>query len=215
MFKEHKKILLFFYGISLGICAFVFMSPLIVAVRHSGFIFIAFLISYWLLTANNEGVQNKKSEYIFGIILVQLCISSVIMFKQDYNYGFSGGKKTSTFLTTFNLKNKTEIICQNTAMPVISAYTGKKYIEINNLEKGSFCHWNIEPFLLNTSQVQGQLVKYFDTQKVKSVIYIAQDSFNLKLLNITDGLNYTLVNSFTNSIVKQENYYIYFVEKVK
>jgi hypothetical protein len=93
IFKEHKKILVFFYGISLGICAFVFMSPLIVAVRHSGFIFIAFLISYWLLTANNEGVQNKKSEYIFGIILVQLCISSFIMFKHDYKYGFSGGKK--------------------------------------------------------------------------------------------------------------------------
>jgi hypothetical protein len=77
-------------------------------------------------------------------------------------------------------------------MPVISAYTGKKYIEINNLEQGSFCHWNSEPFLLNTSQVQGQLVKYFDTQKVKSVIYIAQDSFNLKQMNVANGLNYTL-----------------------
>lgn len=215
MFKEHKKILLFFYGIALCICAFVFMSPLIVAVRHSGFIFIAFVISYWLLTANKEGVQHKKSEYIFGIILFQLCISSFIMFKHDDNYGFSGGKKTSTFLTTINLKNKTEIICQNTAMPVISAYTGNKYIEINNLKKGSFCHWNSEPFLLNTNQVQAQLVKYFDTQKVKSVIYIAQDSFNLKQMNVAYKLNYTLVNSFENSIVKQENYFIYFIEQVK
>ena len=41
------------------------------------------------------------------------------------------------------------------------------------------------------------------------------NELNLKLVNLSDELKYTLINSFTNSIVKQENYFIYFVEKVK
>ena len=215
IFKEQKKIVVLFFSISLCICAFVFLSPLIVAVRHSGYIFIAFVVSYWLLTANKEGVQHKNSEIIFEIILVQLCISSFIMFKHDYNYAFSGGKKASAYIQSINQNKENTIICQNTAMPVISAYTGNKCIEINSLSEGSFCHWNNHPFLLNTNEVRYQLVKYLNHQKVKKTLYIAQDSINLKLVNLSDELKYTLINSFTNSIVKQENYFIYFVEKVK
>jgi hypothetical protein len=215
MFKEQKKILLYFYGISLSICAFVFMSPLTVALRHSGFIFIAFVVFFWLLTAKKEGIQHKKSEFIFGVILLQLCISSFIMFKHDYNYAFSGGKKASAYLQSINQNKENTIICQNTAMPVIATYTGNNCIEINSLSEGSFCHWNNHPFLLNTNEVHYQLVKYLNHQKVKKTLYIAQDSINLKLVNLSDELKFTLVNSFTNSIVKRENYFIYFVEKVK
>jgi hypothetical protein len=215
LFKEQKKILIFFFGISLSICAFAFISPLMVAVRHSGFIFIALVSSYWILTSKKEGTQHKKSEFIFGVILLQLCISSLIMYKHDYNYDFSGGKKASAYIHSINKNNENTIICQNTAMPVISAYLGDNLIEINTLRESSFCHWNNNPFLLNSNEVHCQLIKYLNHQKVKTTIYIAQDSVNLKLINSLDELKYTLINSFKNTIVKQESYYVYLIERSK
>jgi len=213
IFKEQKKILVFFYGISLCICAFVFISPLIVAVRHSGFIFIAFVISYWLLTANKEGVQHKKSEIIFEIILVQLCISSFIMFKHDNIYAFSGGKKTSAYIQSIDPNNETKIVCQNTAIPVISSYTGNKLVEINTLKESSFCHWNNHPFQLNYITINKQLIKYIEHNNLDTLIYIALDKLNLSQLNNNNSLKYRLLNSETNSIVKPENYYVYVAKK--
>lgn len=208
-FRKQKKIMLLFYGISTGVAVFVFLSPLIVAVRHSGYIFMAFLLSYWLMVSNNNRVQNKWSECVFGLLLVPLCGASFIMLEKDFRFDFSGGKKTSHFLQHMNLKNNPEIICQNTAMPVISSYTGSAYIELNTLIKGSFCHWNNHPFLLQSNDVNVQLLKYFKEKKAKNVIYIAQDSLNLKVLNSSSVLRYKLLKSFTNCIVKQENYFIY------
>jgi hypothetical protein len=184
-----------------------------VAVRHSGFIFIAFVISYWLLTANKEGVQHKKSEIIFEIILVQLCISSFIMFKHDNIYAFSGGKKTSAYIQSIDPNNETKIVCQNTAMPVISSYTGNKLVEINTLKESSFCHWNNHPFQLNYITINKQLIKYIEHNNLDTLIYIALDKLNLSQLNNNNSLKYRLLNSETNSIVKPENYYVYVAKK--
>lgn len=215
MFKENKKIIVLFFFISLCICAFTFLSPLIVAVRHSGFVFIAFVISYWLLIASKKGVQEKKSEFIFGVILFQLCLASFVIYKHDYNYPFSSAKKTSVYVQKIASNHEIQIICQNTAMPVISAYTGNKYIEINSFTEVSFCHWNNHPFLLNQMQVHLQLIKYFETQKSSEVYYITQIQLDLEGLANNEMLKYSLKNSFTNSIVKQQNYYVYLVEKLK
>jgi len=137
------------------------------------------------------------------------------MYKHDYKYSFSSAKKTSAYIQKMNLLNETPIICQNTAMPTISSYTGNKYIEINTLSESSFCHWNNNPFLLNNIAVHYKLKEYFEQHKTKTVIYVAQNELTLFKLNNNYILKYSLINSFTKSIVKQENYYVYLVQKIK
>jgi hypothetical protein len=212
LLKENKKVMIFFFCIAFFIGVFVFVSPLILAVRHSGFLFIALVISYWLLCDTNNGQQIKRSEIVFSIILLQLCLASIVMYVHDFKYPFSSALKTSNYILKINPLNETPIICQNTAMPVLSSYTGNKYIEINTLKEGSFCHWNNQPFLLNSLQVDQKLITYFQKQKTKKLLYITQIQLNLDLIS-NSLLNYSLIKSFENSIVKQENYFVYMVEK--
>jgi len=214
LFKENKKILLLFFCISLCICLFAYMSPLNVAVRHSGFIFLAFVISYWILTQQKNKTQNKKSEFIFSVIIAQLCISSLVMYIHDYNYSFSEGKNASAFVQAINKENNIPVICHNTATPVISAYLQNKVIEINSLNKSSFCHWNNNPFVLTENEIVQNLIRFIDSTNVKTMIYISLNKIEINRINLTKKLRITLKNSFSKSIVKPENYYVYLVEKI-
>ena len=188
---------------------FAYLSPLIVAVRHSGFIFLTLLVAYWIHTHQLKNYQQKSSEFIFSFIIAQLCISSIVMYIHDYKYSFSEGKNASTFIEKFNAQNNLPIVCQNTAMPVISAYTQKKVIEINSLKYSSFCHWNNNPFLLNEYQKIVQLKKYFNSSIVQKIIFISSEKINNPIIYNRNELKLILLKAFDKGIVGPESYFIY------
>jgi hypothetical protein len=210
--KGNRKTVLLFYTTALAVAFFIYVSPIIVAVRHCGFLFLLLLTCYWIKQSkykvNTNGMQ--YSSLIFSFILIPSCIASVLMYVHDYQFAFSTGGRATMFIENNNGVFNFPVIAQNTSVPVYSAYSGKKAIDVNTLKPTSFCNWNEDPFVIPKDDFVLRARKYLIDNTLGSAILLCQDSLNTE--KNYDFVKIKLLQRFDDAIVKPECYKIYRID---
>lgn len=207
--KDNRKTVLLFYASALAVAFFIYVSPIIVAVRHCGFLFLLLLTCYWIKKSCNKDNTNglQYSSLLFSIILFPSCIASVVMYVHDYQFAFSTGRRATIFIESNNDVFNFPVIAQNTSVPVYSAYSGKKAIDVNTLKPTSFCNWNDYPFMISQDDFVLHAKKYLIDNTLGSAILLCQDSLNTE--KNYDLVKIKLLQRFDDAIVKTECYKIY------
>ncbi|MBL0052156.1 MAG: hypothetical protein IPP29_11930 [Bacteroidetes bacterium] len=149
----------------------------------------------------------QYSSLLFSIILFPSCIASVVMYVHDYQFAFSTGRRATIFIESNNGDFNFPVIAQNTSVPVYSAYSGKKAIDVNTLKPTSFCNWNDYPFMISQDDFVLHAKKYLIDNTLGSAILLCQDSLNTE--KNYDLVKIKLLQRFDDAIVKTECYKIY------
>lgn len=221
VFKKRESLILFYLS-TLQFMLFISISGFSAA-RYAGIVFILFIGCISLEQSLSGSVLSKKfifpsrpSNYIVLIILSLQSVSGIYVFAQDFVKPFSEGKSVVRYLEKHGLNNRVILgeFCESTT---ISTYIKSKifYIELNQF--GSFCRWNWnDTFFRDDKALMNEVLNLADKLERKPLF------IHYKLLPLDDenARDFNLIASFTESIIRNENFYIYEVnanssEKVK
>lgn len=226
-----KRVPLFIFWFSGGlILAFMFKSPLIVASRHCGFLFLLLLFSMWIDAfypdRKNELkaarlklylLMSKPAKPLFAVMIVVQLLATIFLFAEDYRRPFSQGKNVGDYLLYFGWKKEQVVISPHFAGPAICAYYGKPLFYAENNADESFCRWNTKPFMLSNDSVFKRCRELMDRTGKDSLLLILDQplpsSKGYAPVVYASGLRIDPVNYFTGSLVKAEDYYLYELKK--
>ncbi|MEO6305047.1 MAG: hypothetical protein ABIP51_17955 [Bacteroidia bacterium] len=217
IFKKNKLVLFFFYFSTLGICLFIYLSPIIVALRYCGFIFMILIFSFWLqkILYPSETISNPVYKNIALSILIIHIFSGTYLFVIDLNQPFSNSKTLANYLKENHLDNKEIFLSNLSSGPPVSAHLNKKLIYLETEEKNSYCKWNTWPFILTKIQLGeklDRLVKNDSSLLILNNTYLRDD-----LKNSAEDLpcNYKAVKlvTFDGAMLPSENYNLYYLVK--
>lgn len=216
IFKKEKFILLFFYFSTVLISVFIYFSPLIVATRHAGFIFVILVFSFWLqnILYPFEKEKNKFYQKIAIAVLALHIISGFYLFVRDINQPFSNSKTLAIFLEKNNLENKDIFLSNLSSGPAVSAYLNKKITYLETGENSSFCKWNTWPFILNKMNFAKnlkELVKNDTSILILNTFYLNKDLDNS--IDDLPGFKILKLATFENAMITTENYNVYYLAK--
>lgn len=226
-----KRVPLFIFWFSGGlILAFMFKSPLIVASRHCGFLFLLLLFSMWIDVFYTERIDEERSmrqklhqllsklaSPLFAVMIVVQLFASIFLFAEDYRRPFSQGKNVADYLLHSNWKKEQIVISPHFTGPAICAYYGKPLFYAENNAEESFCRWNTKPFMLSNDSVLNCCRELMDQSDKDSLLLILDQplpsSKDYAPPVYPYGLRIDPVNYFTGSLVKAEDYYLYELKK--
>jgi hypothetical protein len=209
--------LFLFLGCTLGILLSCFIAKFVGSIRHQGFIFIAFIMSAWIADYSKEvnwfstsdllrKIWKKIFSYSLTIILIVHVISAIIAIKMDDQYIFSSGKLVAEYIKSKDMAAMLMVGHTDYATSTVVGYLAKDKIYYPNSERfGSYINWDNKRTSLTNQQV-------IDRTNILSKQYNADVLIILNsALSQNDIVNYGLVTlkSFTGSIVKDEDYYLY------
>ncbi len=188
--------------------------------RHHGNLFILFIACIWIsklsqkaynvpriLQKINAYFQKYQKKIITAILLIQM-VSGLYAYSMDLIYPFSKSKVVAEFIQKEQLSEKFIIGDKDTIVSPISAYLDKKIYYVAYDQLGSFFNNPQLKFVKNQSQLINK-VSYVIKEGSRENILILNYPLKIK----SDRLDITPIGEFRKSIVAEENYYIYLVEK--
>lgn len=207
LFYKNRRTLLLFYLPAFFIFCFVYISPLMVANRHAGFLMLLLLVCFWYNASSiyKAGKKyNMKKIFLYSLLIIQL-LSGSIMFMADWTSSFSCGKETAEYLHEQKLDRGIIAMSNMGSGSPLSGYLGRKlfYAELNDF--GSFAKWNTIPFIIPQDSVINRVKRL--SVKTKSDIILVMNS-NLIFTNKSDT-NIDFIAVFNHSIIGSENYFVY------
>jgi hypothetical protein len=132
--KKNKKSLVFFImNLSLSFVVTMAFFPLTTA-RHSGFIFIGFIVAYWLYCYKTPA--NQKHQWVVNTLLIIQIIASVFSVSKDIRLPFSNAYKVNELLNEVPGNEKT--VTDFWALNIVSAFTGKPFYCVEMQKEMSF-----------------------------------------------------------------------------
>ncbi len=209
--KGDKFAVRLFYFSALIIAASIYLSPIMVSVRHCGFLFMLLVAGYWVKCSNSHPEQKGGgASLVFTLLLVPSVLAAGVMYSEDYHYSFSSGKNVAAYLTKYLEQEKIPLLAQNTSIPVYSAYTGNTAISINSFEAESFCHWQDDPLIIKRSDFLPRVRLYMHKNHLTSVVLLCQDVIPIRF---DEGpVSTSLLMDFNTAIVKPECYKVYRID---
>ncbi|MBE9212589.1 hypothetical protein IQ247_07645 [Plectonema cf. radiosum LEGE 06105] len=191
--------------------------------RHHGHLFFLFLACIWIsrcfhpsdkipkrwqkITNLTNFCQKYQNKAITIILTVQM-FSGFYAYTMDLTYPFSRSKVAAEFIQKQGLSEEFILGSKDTTVSPISAYIDKQifYIEYNKL--GSFFNNKQRIYLENQSKLINQVDSAIKDNLKKNVLILSEP------LEVTNTqLKITKIKEFRNSIIAEERYYIYLVEK--
>ncbi|MBA2610421.1 MAG: hypothetical protein H0U95_00525 [Bacteroidetes bacterium] len=213
IFKKEKIALFFFYFSTLAICLFIYFSPILVATRHCGFIFVILIFAFWLqnILYTGEIVENGSYKTIVLSILVLHILSGIYLFVTDLQQPFSNAKNVANYLKENKLEQKEIYLSNLSSGPAISAYLDKKIIYLETGEKNSFCKWNTWPFILNKDQLKEKISTVITNDTCILILnnsYI-KENLGVSMRDILPDFNIISLKQFNTGMVTSEKYQVY------
>ncbi len=188
--------------------------------RHHGNLFILFLACIWISKFSKKAYDVPRSlqkisvyfkkyqkKIITAILLTQM-MSGLYAYSMDLIYPFSKSRVAANFIKKEQLSEKFIIGDKDTIVSPISAYLDEKIYYIAYDKLGSFFNNPQLKFVKNQSQLINK-VNHAVKEGSRENILILGYPLNIK----SERLNITLIGEFSKSIVAEEQYYIYLVEK--
>ncbi|MBL7909693.1 MAG: hypothetical protein JNJ41_01395 [Bacteroidia bacterium] len=216
IFKKERFVLFFFYFSTVFICVFIYVSPIIVATRHAGFIFVILIFSFWLrnILYPTEGEKNKVYQKIAIVVLALHVVSGFYLFVTDVKRPFSNSKNAAIYLQKNNLQNKVILLSNLSSGPAVSAYLNKKIMYLETGVNSSFCTWNTWPFILTKPNFERKLQRL--AKNDTSVLLVNTFYLKKNLGNSIDslpGFKILKLTTFDDAMVDVENYNVYYLIK--
>ena len=217
IFKNSKLVLFFFYFTTLSICLFIYLSPIIVANRHCGFVFVILIFSFWLkkLLYPLPILENSFYNKTAFIVLLAHVLSGFYIFFMDLKNPFSNSKNIADFIKLNNLDSKEIYLSNLSSGPPVSAYLNKKIFYLETGQKNSFCKWNTWPFILNINQFHKNIFKQLNSDTSLLILnksYL-NENFKGEIENNTAPFKIILIQSFDDAMLPSENYNLYYILK--
>jgi hypothetical protein len=232
-FIEKPHALFFFYFSVSGIMVFVFLSPLIVAARHWGFVFLLFVIALWLEQTFDRITEERriKGEWyhklvmssrksrpviLFSILGVQL-FSSAYLFATDFRRPFSHAQTVADYLKKNKYDKGIVVLAHHSSGPAVSMYLDKPLFYTENNDFGTYCKWNTFPYDLSDQEVLNRVYTLMYNKKEVHAIFILNHRLGCKEsdpkgIPLYTDLQIVQKKVFSGAILKSENYFVYEVQ---
>ncbi|NJO26275.1 MAG: hypothetical protein HC874_01125 [Richelia sp. SL_2_1] len=191
--------------------------------RHHGHLFFLFLACIWISRyfhpsynipkrwqkiTNLTNFCRKYQNQVITIILTIQMFSGFYAYTMDLTYPFSRSKVAAEFIQKQGLSKEFILGSKDTIVSPISAYIDKKifYIEYNQL--GSFFNNKQRIYLKKQSELINKIDSAIKDNLKKNVLILSEP------LEVTNTqLKIIKIKEFRDSILAEERYYIYLVEK--
>jgi hypothetical protein len=231
IFKRNPYSLIVFYFTSCAVMLFIYLSPLLVAVRHCGFIFLAYFAALWI--RNLKQVPERSSwitrlplpsapafEKVFtGAMLIFQLIAVIMLYIRDYNQPFSEAKNLAAYIQDKYPSTAEVAVSCHSSGPAVSAYLGRNLFYPEENCQSSYCSWNTRPFMISNTilleRIARERGKNPEGPFVLALNFCLQDSLHRTpgAYTYSDSLiRLKYIRAFDHSMVKSENYYLYEVE---
>lgn len=206
--KNKKSLTLFTVNFLLNIL-FAIIFPLTTA-RYVGFIYIAFIASYWLYCYEVPLTQNNK--FLVNILLALQFIAGVFTVVKDIRLPFSNSYKVNELLKEIpaNKKIVTDYWCLNT----VSAFTNKPFYCLEMHREMSFLLWDSEfKTMYQAPNPYTNGVKYLFQKEVVQEAYMISIQSPKKIFELDTQLfksyQVKLIDKKEGAIEKGSNLYLY------
>lgn len=192
------------------------------SVRYYGFIFLSFIASVWISAYYPAGMNQQRKfsikkipriSFIYGILLIQ-CSAGLIAWVMDFKMPFSQGFNAAEYIRKQHPSTSIIAVSDCDVGVPLSGYLNQKLFYLSFNKAGSFCEWNLSGGKMNSDTLMERCLKLCSSgQPVLLIINSPLTENNLH--PITDTISshsnesIHLLQSFTGSIVKSENYFIY------
>lgn len=206
--KNKKSLTLFTVNFLLNIL-FAVIFPLTTA-RYVGFIYIAFIASYWLYCYEVPLTQNNK--FLVNILLALQFIAGVFTVVKDIRLPFSNSYRVNELLKEIpaNKKIVTDYWCLNT----VSAFTNKPFYCLEMHREMSFLLWDSEfKTMYQAPNPYTNGVKYLFQKEVVQEAYMISIQSPKKIFELDTQLfksyQVKLIDKKEGAIEKGSNLYLY------
>lgn len=220
-----RQVMIFFYVAAFSISLFIYFSPIIVAVRHCGILFLLLLAALWIAeySAQQEELKNKLSlrfrrfsgrvaKPLFMVILTAQVIAGIYMYIIDWNRPFSNGKAVAEWLVTNKREKEFIIINDHSTGPPVCAYLGRAVYYAENNSEGSFCKWNTNPYFISQDTLFVKISKLLDSIPSRSMLLVSSNEIRPFFFSQYPGIkpfSIKPLQHFSGALVRSENYTIY------
>ena len=214
-----KPIILSFYILGLMTFYFFFFKVYHGFIRHHGYLFIMFVISYWIsydyidtkhvnfFTRLNQVLMNKKFNFFTLICFIQF-VAVFIPIYFDWHYPFSESKEVGQYIIENHLQDNVFLGDKDVNVAPVSGWIDRAFYYPAIGDFARYVVWNHpnrkSHFLkdIRNSKIYHHMIK----EKAKALA-------NEKNKDVILILNYPIddkpLKTFTTSIVPDEVYYIY------
>ena len=220
IFIDKPLALLFYLSATSGVLIFSWLK-FQGTLRHHGNLFIIFLASIWISRCFRASYDIPKRFYKFASylkknqkiiitsILVIQVLSGIYAYSMDLIYPFSKSKAAANYIKQSGLEESFILADKNTIVSPISAYANVKIYYLAYDKLGSFFDNPQTKFIKNQSELLYKIKLEIQDSTVENILILSYP-LNTK----TNELKFTKLNDFQNSIVGEERYFIYAVEKI-
>lgn len=236
IFLRKPLILLLYTGTTLGLFSIYYYTALLHS-RYCGYLLIALVICYWLAEYYPEGkyrsgtsgylsrLGKKISKPFLSIILGLSVIGALIAYSMDIQYSFSPSKKVATYIKQNKIDSIPIFGVTDFTISPLSSYLDKKIYYPQMSDTGSFTIWSKKrKEQMSFEEIVAALGDYIDKVHPR-VLWIknsapeitsadGKTSQEMSKAILRNDLQVDLLNKFAPGIVKDEQYYIYLVQKV-
>lgn len=228
LFFKSRKMLFFVYTALLGTQIFFFVTQR-GATRFDGMTFIILILALWLehyFTDENKKLAGfiavfklnlLKKPIIYSILTIQL-FSGVCAYAVDFKEPFCSAKETVKYIENENIntENIISITCDGT---LISPFLEKKVYFLCDESFQSYCHWDSTCKAdLQPEEIIEMISKYMRHHQNATYIstYPIASNFQKDIwINVTDEISICFLKNFERSIVRNADYFVYEVKRIK
>lgn len=221
MLKKKRSLVLFF-GSTIVIVAFCWWSPMVVSARHCGFLFLLLLICRWMENYFPEEPlrhpllvrAHRLAPIAWTVMLSVQLFASAILYRTDWQRPFSEGKAVADYLRSYN---GLIVLSAHYTGPPVSAYLGRPLYYPEYESEGTFCHWNANPFMITADTLLQRSVRVMEQRHCDSLVLVTDRPVAAIDLprEKRKELELRQLTSFTDAMVRAENYYVYRLRKRK
>lgn len=219
-----KPIVLFLYLSGTSVFLVFSYTKFQGSLRHHGHLFFLLLACLWIssyyikseflierlkqnkkIIATFNFADRTKNIYLIGILFAHV-IAGLFAFSMDLNYTFSGSKEVANYLSQAGIKDYVLAGSRDYAAAPVAAFLNRQIYYPESNKFGSFIVWR--------NRKMHEKVKILDrvdrliTENHKAVLML-----NYKLKVTKPDLNISFLFQSKQSIVRDENYYLYLIEK--
>jgi hypothetical protein len=235
IFLRKPLILLLYCGATIGLFSVFYYTALLHS-RYCGYLLIALIACYWLaqyypdkkysnsLLSYFSGLGKKITKPFFTVILALNVIGAVVAYSMDLQYKFSPSKDVAKYIKENKLDSLPVTGITDFIVSPLSTYLDKKIFYMQMDDLGSFTVWskkrndkmdyqgwiNSVGAYMDKGHSRVLLVK----NSAPQVSPDGKTSIDMERAVIRGDLQIDLVKKFDPGIVKDEQYFIYLLQKV-
>ncbi|NBB20829.1 hypothetical protein GVN20_15785 [Runella sp. CRIBMP] len=226
--RKDRPVLLLSGLIYAALGGFIYLSAYVGSVRHYQIYTISILFCFWIFLDRKKnyvpaGTSAPYTRFAFLAILCGQAIAGLFAYSKDLAYPFSNAKAAATFLET-NYAGTPYLLMGNYHYlnTPVAGYLGQKIFSLDILQNTAYSVWradlwNPSVYGMTDSTLLKRAAQVANAQKNKKIVWlceynssVAYTEGHLKSVSL-QGKNYQFlcVKVFNESIVHDENYYIY------